>query len=235
MINANRNSAVGYRRRGGIIPPDILDDGNTVAWFDGAAEYMTKDGSNLVSAWNDRSGNSNNLLQAGADAIKPVWSANSVLFDGTDNFMKTASFTLNRPEMLYIVLKQVTWSANDDLWDGDAVNSMMARQITGTPGIGLYNGSFSVANNNLEVGVFGIIRAYYDAGANSSLQINETTKWVGDIGVVQNAAGFTLGSQADGTALWSNIQVKEIILRKIEDAVPNEQLIYNYLASKYCI
>ena len=49
---------------------------------------------------------------------------------------------------------------------------------------------------------------------------------------VQNAGGFTLGSSyVPGN--YSNIQVKEIILRKIADAAGDEQDIYDYLANKY--
>ena len=33
--------------------PAVIDDGNTVAWYD-KDEYITKDGSNLVSVWGDK-------------------------------------------------------------------------------------------------------------------------------------------------------------------------------------
>ena len=48
--------------------PSVLTDGNTVAWFD-SSENITKDGSDFVSVWGDKSvdavgdPNGNNLLQ----------------------------------------------------------------------------------------------------------------------------------------------------------------------------
>ena len=101
-------------------PPIILEDGNTVAWFD-STENITKDGSNFVSVWGDKSGLSHDLLQA-TGTNQPLWSAAGVLFDGVDNFMQTAPFTFNKPEQLYVVLRQVTWTANRDLWDGNLTN-----------------------------------------------------------------------------------------------------------------
>ena len=217
-----------------ITPPEIIDDGNTVAWFDFASQYITKDGSNFVSQWDDRSGLDHHLLQA-VGTNQPLWSTGGVLLDGVDNFMKCVAFTFNRPEKVYIVLKQVTWTVSDDLWDGNGTNSMLARNIDSTPDFGIFNGSFSAAESGLAVNTFGIVRALYDDGVNSSLEVNENGPVISDIGVVSNAAGFTLGSQGDGAALFSNIQVKEIILRKIEDTEPNDQLIYDYLAAKYSI
>jgi hypothetical protein len=44
--------------------------------------------------------------------------------------------------------------------------------------------------------------------------------------------GFTLGSNQYQEA-WSNIQVKEIIIRKVSDSTADEAAIYNYLKDKY--
>lgn len=225
-----RGIGVNRFRAGGASYPAVLDDGNTVAWFD-SAENITKDGSNLVSAWGDKSGLSHHLLQAGADAAKPLWSANGVLFDGTSDFMKCAAFTLVQPELIYMVFKQVTWTSADYIWDGNANLSGTLIQRTATPNFALYAGGYAADNANLALNTFGIIRALY-SGAASKIIINETAPTTGTVTAGTSMGGFTLGSRSDGSS-YSNIEVKEIIIRKIADTAPNEALIYEYLKKKF--
>ena len=52
----------------------------------------------------------------------PLWSANGVLFDGANDFLKTAPITYVRPEMIYIVFKQISWTASDMILSGNAPN-----------------------------------------------------------------------------------------------------------------
>lgn len=221
--------ALGFTRGGGA--PLILGDGNTVAWFD-YLQMITKDGSDFVSVWGDASTNSNDLLQP-TGTNQPLWSSDGVLFDGVDNFMDTLSFTLNQPEFIYAVLKQVTWSADGRIFDGDTIDSGVLYQNPGTPQLTLYAGSNAAINGNLALDTFGVIRVLIN-GASSSVQINETTKTTGDAGS-RDMGGFILGSKSGGALNHGNIQVKELIIRKIADTAPNEQIIYDYLAAKYSI
>ena len=212
--------------------PSVISDGSTVAWYDSSdLTTVTKDGANLVSVWADKLGSGRNLLQAGADAIKPVWSADGILFDGVDNFMKTAAFTYAQPVMIYIVFKQVTWTNNEYIFDGNLVSSCILRQIGTTPDMALYAGAAANVNSNLAVDTWGIVRVLF-SGAASKLIVNETTPVTGNPGT-QAMGGFTLASRGDGAGLYPNIQVKEIILRKIADSAGDEVDIYNYLKTKY--
>ena len=47
--------------------------------------------------------------------------------------------------------------------------------------------------------------------------------------------GFNLGSRVSAVDSFANIQVKEIIIRSIDDSDANEALIYNYLEKKHGI
>ncbi len=221
--------------RGSFIPsyPSILKDGNTVAWYDSQLlSTITKDGSNLVSQWNDRLASGHDLIQAtGAD--QPLWSANGILFDAVSEFMKTAGFTFNQPEFIYIVIKQVTWTHLNRFFDGNVTSSGMMRQFTLTPNITAYAGAESAGNNDLAVNTFGIIRCLFN-GVSGKLIVNENTPITGDFGAL-DMSGFTLGSNGLGNGNWSNIQVKEVILRKVADGTTDEQNIYNYLKNKYGI
>lgn len=232
MINALRNSAVGYRRRGESFPT-ILKDGNTVAWFDSALKYITKNGTDLVSRWADRSGNANDLLQA-TESNRPLWGTDGVLWDGVDNFMKCVAFTLEQPEFVYIVFKQISWNNADVIFDGEAANSMHSRQNTSTPSLSIYAGTVLGDNGNLEVGTWGIGRMLFE-GLYSKIQINETAPVDGDAGT-SDGGGFTLGDNGSAPSIRaSNIEVKEIIIRRISDLASDQLDIQNYLKNKYSL
>ena len=214
-----------------ISHPTVLDSANTLAFFKNELAYITKDGSDFVSQWDDISGEDNHLLQAvGAD--QPLWQSTGVLFDGIDHFMKCSAFTFEQPEQIYIVLKQITWASNKFLHDGNTLNSGILRQLTSTPNLGAYAGSVSSLNGNLAVGSFGIVRLLFN-GASSELIVNVTTPITGDFGS-GDMSGFTLAGTGTGDA-GANIEVKEVILRNIADTAPNEQIIYDYLSNKYGI
>ena len=212
--------------------PSIISDGNTVAWFD-AAVNITKDVSNFVSVWGDKSGLNHHLLQA-SGTNQPLWSADGVLFDGVDNFMQTATFPLEQPEMIYIVFKQITWTDSERITDGFNNYSGNLYQYVSTPGLSLRCGAaVASANNNLTLNTFGIARVLF-SGAGSKITINDTAPLVMNPGFL-DMDGLTLGSRALGDTFFAHCEIKEVILRKIADTAPSEAEIYAYLASKYSI
>ena len=205
-------------------------DGNTVAWYKhNDSSFITYDGALRVSSWRDRLGSGHDLLQ-GAGASQPLWSAaNGILFDGGDDFMKTLPFAFVQPEFIYFVGRQVTWTSADTLYDGNLVNTCRLLQKTAglSPELQGYVGIFSGTNSNLILNTFGIIRFLVN-GVASIFQVNLTAAWIGNMGAA-NAAGFTLGTRGDFALSWSNIEVKEIILRNTADNAAVQLQIYNYL------
>lgn len=211
--------------------PSILLDGNTKAWFDMASSYITKDVSDRVSQWDDRSGEDNHLLQANA-SYQPLWSSDGVLFDGVDEFMKCVSFTLNQPEYLYAVLKQITYGS-DYFFDGDTSLKMLVQQTGGSPNLGLYGGAALNGNSDLAIDTWGVMRALFNS-TSSRLQIDNNSALIGD-GGINNAGGFTLGCRGDVADRFANIEVKEIIIRNVADSIADSDIIYNYLKNKYSL
>ena len=209
---------------------NVEADGNTVAWFPFDTDYIIKDGANRVSQWTDKTGLGHHLPQAnGAD--QPLCSANGVLFDGVSEFLKAATFAYEQPEMFYLLLKQVTWTNLEIIVDGDTANKAILQQTPVTPGLIIYGRHSSASNSNLAVDTFGIIRILF-AGANSTFQIDETARLTGDYGTA-DANGFTLGAAATGLLRWTNIEVKEVILRKAIDDAATQTQIYNYLKNTH--
>lgn len=213
----------------------IIRAGNTVAWYDSQLlSTITKDGANLVSRWNDRLGSGRDLIQA-TGTNQPLWSATGITFDGIDNIMQTAAFVWNQPAFVYAVLKQITWTNGDGIWDGIGLYGLLIQQNSVSPQIRLYVGSVpnpTFNNSNLPINTFGIIRALSN-GAGSKLQINETIAKTGNPGA-NNPGGFTLGAVGNSTG-YSHIQVAEVILRKTADTGGDEAAIYSYLSTKYSI
>ena len=209
---------------------EILTDGSTVLWVD-SQENITKNGSDLVSLWGDKSGNGNDLVQA-TETNRPTWNSNGILFDGVDNFMK-AAFTLNQPEFIYIVFKQVTFTNVDKVFDGNSANTGFLTQSSPSPELKIYGGSaLSTGNGDLALDTYGIVRVLFN-GASSTFQINETTQITGNFGA-SSMGGFSLGARQDGVSP-SHIEVKEVIIRNVADSAQDEGTIYNYLADKYSI
>lgn len=223
-----------YRFANPNTPPACISDGNTVAWYIADdLTTITKDGSNLVAQWNDKLGSGHNLLQS-TDTNKPTWSADGITFNGSDNYMSTDSFTYDQPSFYYVVLKQITWTSGRNFWDGAYESFCAIKQNDTTPKLRVSGGgeSWSNEDGNLSLDTFGIIRVLY-YGASSKFIVNNNTQINGNWGT-RGPHKFTLGCNK-GKNYFSNIQVKEIILRKISDSAGDETAIYNYLATKYSI
>lgn len=205
----------------------LIRAGNTLCWFvSSELSTVTKDGSDDVTQWNDLLGSGRDLK---TKAGTPHWSADGILFDGATEYMKCDAFTNNQPIQVHLVMKQVTWTNLDRIFDGNTSASVMFRQSSTTPGVTINAGSSSVQNNFLTVDTWGIVRILFN-GANSKIQINATAVTTGNYGA-NNAAGFTLGAGGTG-GNPSNIQVKEIVIRSANDGA-SEADIYNYLKAKY--
>ena len=210
-----------------VVPiPPVLEDGNTVGWYD-YLENVTKDGSDFVSVHGDKSVEGNDLLQA-VGSNQPLWTPDGILYDGIDNFMK-AVFTFIQPEMIYIVFKQLVWFSGNIIFDGSAFFNGALQNRPPSPGMVVRAGIESSVNGNLPLNTFGIVRVLFN-GANSSFQINETAPIVGNFGSTAMNA-FTLASRG-APSQFTNIQVKEVLLRKIADSAQDQQDIYNYLVTK---
>jgi len=216
-----------------VTHPLAIEDGNTVGWyvFDDLTTITKDAGTGEVSVWKDKLGSGHDLLQATATQF-PIWDAASgITFDGSNDSLKAVSFTLNQPVFVYAIIKQITWTNGDRIWNGNTNDSFALLQSTLTPRITMYTaGGGVIDNDNASLGSYYVLRCLYN-GANSSFQVNATAKVTGNVGA-GNPAGFTLGKIAVSSSSWSNIAVSEIIIRKVADSAGDEAMIYNYLANR---
>lgn len=206
-------------------------DNNTVADYR-AGIGQTNDGAGLCSAWANQIGAAGSLTAA-TTARPTIQADGSLLFDGVANGMVTSGFTLNQPTILYLVLKQITWTSGDKITDGHTLDTMLIQQETGgvSPALRLFAGLGTASNSGLTLDTYGVVTALFN-GASSSLQINSATAATGDAGS-SNAGGFALGANFNTGGSWSNIQVKEVIIRTVADSAATQAAIQGYLKSIY--
>jgi hypothetical protein len=174
----------------------------------------------------------NNLLQS-TGTNQPLETATGILFDGVDNFMKTAPFVLEQPEFIYMVIKQVSWTNFDFWFDGENPNRGAVYQTGTTPNLVAFAGAGSTGNANLAVNTYGIVRVLFN-GVSSKFIVNKTTPVTGNFGN-SDMGGFLLGSRMDTASGFANIEVSECIIRKVADNPTDEAAIYSYLSKKYGI
>ena len=140
---------------------------------------------------------------------------------------KAIAFAFVQPEFIYFVGKEITWTDNDSIFDGNVSYSGAYFQRNVSPTHRVYAGNTVdyipavVLNNDY------ILRLLFN-GVNSSIQINQLAVKNDNFGAA-NMGNFTLGSIGSGGSNWSHIQVKEIILRRTADNAAIQTSIYNYL------
>lgn len=178
---------------------------NMAAWYRQGIGITSA--SSLVSQWADQSGNGRHLNQTTATNRPTVQADGSILFDGVDNFM-AATFTLNQPHTIYVLGKQLTWTAGDHIFNGVAANVALY-QNSSSPRVDIYAGAGGPFSTAWTLDTDMVVAAVFN-GASSLIQVNTSVSTEGDPGA-DNPGGFTLGGNNSGAAN-SNIQVKEVIL-----------------------
>lgn len=112
LVSAERRAYQKDTFRGGrgslsLTPGEL----GATAWWDASLSAITKDGSNLVSQWNDLSGNNYHLTQ-GTGGNKPTYMPNGLNgrpvleFDGVNDVMSTTlGAALSQPWSLFAVVR----------------------------------------------------------------------------------------------------------------------------------
>lgn len=181
---------------------------------------------NAVSQWDDASGNARHLKQTTGAAQPTLQGDNSILFDGSADFLKADAFTLNQPTTIYLLGRWVTWTSNDCMFGGNATSTGILQQTVGTPqvrafaGTGLGTISPTLNTYCVQIVVFN--------GASSVLQLNSGAPVTG-AGGASNMAGFTLGSN-DGSVQFGNIEMKEVVIYSVAHDAATRTRVLNYLA-----
>jgi hypothetical protein len=183
-------------------------------WLDiNDSSTITKDGSNNMSAWNDKSGNNNNAVQV-TPVNQPIYSNNNrgeVLFNGTTSKMvATFPATFSQPTTIFCVGKAATGKAQyfyDGLVGGSsrqALSSDNTRWFIYAGGVSvLPNSALYNSNLHLHTAVFN--------GVTSKYRIDKGNQVTGDVGT-HPVDGLRIGVGSSGVSFFLDGSINEILL-----------------------
>ena len=194
-----------------------LDISNIQFWFDASdSSTITKDGSDRISQWDDKSGNGFDLLQATA-GNQPLLEAagqnglDVVDFAG-DRFMQTVSFTaISQPNTIVgTCLFPVNDSENRKIFSGIVGTSR--HQFFKETVADDWNMFAGTTLQGTKTGVANTWKEFFTLWKTTSsiLEIDGASVASGDVGS-QTLTGLTVAAQHDGSEQFGDNKVGEII------------------------
>lgn len=173
------------------------------------------------------------VYKASAIGTRPA-----IRFNGTSSYIDTASFSQAQPISVYLVFKEITWSASNArrLIDGATVNKCWIG-MGPTQGYYFIAGPTEFGNHYLsaQAAVGMLMRARYN-GASSSLVGNGAVGMTGNAGANTYSDGMTLGSSGNQAAgFFANIDLAEICVYSGTLSAANELALFNYFNAKYAL
>jgi len=221
-----------------FIPPDIS---NLQAWWDASdLSTITKDGSDLVSKWDDKTTNGNDLLQA-TGSNQPLWvdsvqnSKAIIRFDGEDNFMRLIAFAsgdLSQPSTIFIVLNQEI-GFSKVVYDG-ALNAGIKRNAYFSDPSSYHNmfSGITMADTTPIGAGFEQITCLFN-GLSSTIRVDKIETKSGNANT-QTLAGFTIGGNFFETPIeHGNHDIAELLIYNTNVSSDDRASIENYLATKW--
>ena len=217
-------------------PPSFLtSDTHTWGWYISSnTSEVTRDGSNNVTAWNDHLGNNNLSEYQGT----PHWSATGIEFDGVNEFLRNvANGAIYPPITIYIVFQQKNNADGNMIFDGrKGYYGSLVQSNHAAGNLFAYYGSDIPSHDGVAAAMstFMLATIVFN-GVSSEFSINGGVPSTGDDGDLGNQwGGIVLGGNLYDTG-YTNIEVKELIIRNIADSTANKASVKSYLQSTYSL
>ena len=199
------------------------------------ASTITKDGSNLVSAWNDKSGQANHVTQA-TGSKQPLWvdqvqdTFPTIRFDGSNDEMAvTYGSSLSTAATVFIVCTMPTASGGERMvFDGLTSGGRFAYLKSSGNIHYMYRGN-GVSSTTVDktMRMFTLVWN----GSSSSLGIDGTDVATGNVGT-QSPTGLRLGAQYN-SANFGDTDICEILIYGSALSTADRTSIENYLSNKW--
>jgi len=227
----------------GFSPLDISD---LKVWLDTSdSTTITKDGSDRVSEWDDKSGNGHNQAQATANR-QPLWRNSNRNGLDTIDFSKSttdrlmvqaSSFTsINQPITVFTAceLPQIQVLGNETIYSGlSSTGVQLSTEQSSEGGLGvpyIRAGASLYASNSTGSDSWGTSFALFD-GVNSELEINGLNVATGNAGN-DGTTGLTVGAQYNTASFLDKI-IGEIIMYDKEVSGDEKANLMTYLTNRW--
>jgi hypothetical protein len=229
--NSNRKKNKFVPGLGLPFDPLTYDSANLLALYDG--DTLSTDPANT---WSDSSGNGNNLTLFNAPIIKVATlnGHDGLEFDGINQYGQNAAMVHPQPCTNYIVLKQITWTLSNRIFDCVSGSRLVLEQAAITPGLRLFSGGANpISNPTLGLGTFGIMTTVFN-GVSSQIRTNDNVGVVGNAGT-DSRVGLTLAAINTGLANFGNYECAYIIIRNGADSTAAQNSFITYLKTRFAI
>ena len=207
-------------------------------WLD-SSEGVTKDGSNLVSQWDDQSGNSNNVVQA-TTANKPIWVDSTlnglpvIRFDGTNDDLSKSTFTggaISQAFYIFVVIKPAAGGSGAQ-YNWDHANGTRGWCYTLLSGGTDYFNYGCAIDVNIETLPTGYVQyTFLVSGASSDIRRDKTSVNSNNLGS-STINGFWLGSR-HSSVQYGNPDIAEFLIYDSNIGDTDRDKVETYLADKY--
>jgi hypothetical protein len=222
----------------------------TALWLDAADASTVTTVSGAVSQWNDKSGNARHVSQATAGS-RPTYSASglnskpTIDFDGTNDFLKNASFEPAGALSLFLVF-------NRDALNGAIVTAQRSNgifEVSGGFGAGYTNITFTATGamtnaNGFDIAGGGIsqniiLGIQYDGSGSSFAdfiaRFNGTNQAISSSGALGflSETGFSIGGRPVQDLNYYNGRISELVYIQAQASVLDAQKLEGYLAHKW--
>ena len=209
---------------------------NLVAWYDADdLDYITKDGSNLVSEWGDKTGNGNDVSQS-TGSKQPLWvdgahnSRDTIRFDGSNDLLQRSTWVsgvMSQIFTYFVVCTMPTGTSGEKfLLDGGGGNRIIfgrdGTQYRMSAGIDLKGSTSTTSLRQYEL----ILN-----GASSTISRNKSSIVSGNAGSGA-PNGVTMGAALD-EALHSACDICELLCYGSAVSTDDTDLIETYLEDKW--
>jgi len=155
-------------------------------------------------------------LYQGTAANQPILTiaagGNYVTFDGSNDYLKAAAFSLSQPETVYFVGSQISNTVSDSLIDGQAATSTLRISQTGTGSEIVATAGTSLGPISTGLNTPSVVTAVFNS-TSSSIRNNRAAATVGNAGT-GTPNGVVLGAQTT-PGNYANITASEIAIYSV--------------------
>jgi hypothetical protein len=197
--------------------------------------------SNLVSQWDDQSGNGDHLVEA---TNKPLLVADlvngypGIRFDGSNDAINVSGITAFTDAHLWIVFNPISWAAEDCImacYVGGGSHAL--NQHTSTPLIGHATDAASTNRVSATLGTWWLMNSWVDGTTSSYMGLNDNTEVTGgDPGSAQlNFTSCWLGTNSSENFPWNGEIAEVCVYSGGEVSSGNKVLLKEYFNARYAL